>query len=1304
MWTLILLICSIPVSGALWAETSLTGILGRAIIIHCHYEAQWYQSHIKYWCHGWTRQCNVLAATNWANGRISITDNKAQGIFLVTMKNLQWGEAGWYSCGIDAPGLDPLFNVQLHISEEAVSTPKLQFLSQPNVSCSGGSVTISCESARGSLPIHYTWYESSSQNSKISGTNKLDLHCQSFTQQHHQYYCTASNTQGTKSSEIVRVSVNNVTEKNCSYTVKINRIVSGALWAERSLTGILGRAIIIHCRYEAQRYQSHIKYWCHGWTRQCNVIAATNWANGRISITDNKAQGLFLVTMKNLQWGDAGWYSCGIDAPGLDPLFNVQLHISEEAVSTPKLQFLSQPNVSCSGGSVTISCESARGSLPILYTWYESSSQNSKISGTNKLDLHCQSFTQQHHQYYCTASNTQGTKSSEIVRVSVNNVTEKNCSYTVKISRIGQRYICDISSTISPTTAHSYDKNSESYVVWNVIRWMVFALLVICSVSVTKNVRKHVYEWRLQNLATELRPSYFHVFVLRYEPNPHHVFTISNCSLPPGKYTVQIPNMLFTAAYWQSPVIGSRGLPDSGSCIALYHRVQSWQLVTVGGTEQEGSGHLTLWHNAKLHLDEVIQLGHSHGVMTATTVALNFLANFQGPTGQLYGTSNSDTQMQTSCLCCRFLQIASVHMFPRAVTQILIFVNKTMWTLILLICSIPVSDALWAERSLTGILGRAITIHCHYEAQWYQSHIKYWCHGWTRQCNVIAATNWANGRISITDNKAQGIFLVTMKNLQWGDAGWYSCGIDAPGLDPMFYVQLHISEEAVSTPKLQFLSQPNVSCSEGSVTISCESARGSLPIHYTWYESSSQNSKISGTNKLDLHCQSFTQQHHQYYCTASNTQGTKSSEIVRVSVNNVTEKNCSYTVKIKSTVSDALWAERSLTGILGRAITIHCHYEAQWYQSHIKYWCHGWTRQCNVIAATNWANGRISITDNKAQGIFLVTMKNLQWGDAGWYSCGIDAPGLDPMFYVQLHISEEAVSTPKLQFLSQPNVSCSGGSVTISCESARGSLPIHYTWYESSSQNSKISGTNKLDLHCQSFTQQHHQYYCTASNTQGTKSSEIVHVSVNNVTEKNCSYTVKIKSTEQRYICNISSTIPPTTTYSPNANRISSPSQTPTSADNLSESLIYIVLGVLGAILVVFAVSLFLYLRQMDKGIFCIMHQQRDKTFNDDLELASVEKNMVYANINHIQTNTANRQRERRDNLKNDEIMYSALEFQKKSSSVRGGLARHTVDNSNSVIYSDLNLPNQPLKGNKKAPRLIPAQGSETAVYADIGI
>ncbi|XP_078403899.1 uncharacterized protein LOC144684059 [Cetorhinus maximus] len=1012
------------VSGALWAKETVTGVVGRAITIECHYDARRYKSHIKYWCHGWTHQCHVVASTNWRNGRISVTDNKSRPIFTVTMEDLHSGDTGWYSCGIEKTGYDPMFAVWLQISYEPVSVPVLRFSTPLNVSCSGGSVSVSCESVQGSLPIQYTWYEKTlSEDSNFSDTNKLDLHCQSFKQQHHQYYCTASNNQGKKSSDTVNVSKIKAAA-TCVYLTNVVSSVSGALWAKERVTGVVGRAITIECHYDAWWYKYHVKYWCHGWDRQCHVLATTNLQNGRISITDNKSTGIFTVTMQDLRSGDTGWYSCGIEKTALDPMFAVWLQISYEPVSVPVLRFSTPLNVSCSGGSVSVSCESVQGSLPIQYTWYEKTlSEDSNFSDTNKLDLHCQSFKQQHHQYYCTASNNQGKKSSDTVNVSKISETGISYSYVIQIGNIGPEYYCEVSTTVSPTThltstniistinrsTPSDPENPESYIIWDVIRWVLFTLLVICAISGTWCTRK-----------------------------------------------------------------------------------------------------------SKNKLDDVRDLTLTENI-GVTDTPLESRADLQDAfavvTDQLNVQQNGD-ETRAECL---------------ETSSALIFVNKTMWILILLICSLP--GALWAKERVTGVVGRAITIECHYDARNYKSHIKYWCHGWTRQCHVVASTNWRNGRISVTDNKSRPIFTVTMEDLHSGDTGWYSCGIEKTGNDSMFAVWLQISYEPVSVPVLRFSSPPHVSCSGGSVSISCESVQGSLPIQYTWYEKTlSEGSKISVTNKLDLHCQSFKQQHHQYYCTASNNQGKKSSDTVNVSMINVTDISCSYVIQIGNIVSGALWAKERVTGVVGRAITIECHYDARSYESHIKHWCHGWTRQCHVLASTNWRNGRISVTDYKSTGIFIVTMEDLRSGDTGWYSCGIGKTGLDSMFAVKLQISYEPVSVPVLRFSTPPHVSCSGGSVSISCESVQGSLPIQYTWYEKTlSEDSKISDTNKLDLHCQSFTKQLHQYHCIASNNQGEKPSYTVNLSMINVTKKSCSYVIQIGNIGPEYFCEVSTTVSPTT-------------------------------------------------------------------------------------------------------------------------------------------------------------------------------
>lgn len=119
-----LLIYSLPVSGALWAKTPVRGVVGKNITIDCHYEAR-YRSHTKFWCRGWTQSCSYVVETNGQHrrGRWSIIDNPTQGIFTVTVEDFHSNDTGRYSCGINTFGFDPMFNVQLQVSDEPEPNP-----------------------------------------------------------------------------------------------------------------------------------------------------------------------------------------------------------------------------------------------------------------------------------------------------------------------------------------------------------------------------------------------------------------------------------------------------------------------------------------------------------------------------------------------------------------------------------------------------------------------------------------------------------------------------------------------------------------------------------------------------------------------------------------------------------------------------------------------------------------------------------------------------------------------------------------------------------------------------------------------------------------------------------------------------------------------------------------------------------------------------------------------------------------------------------------------------------------------------
>ncbi|XP_078277138.1 polymeric immunoglobulin receptor-like [Rhinoraja longicauda] len=791
--------------------------------------------------------------------------------------------------------------------------------------------------------------------------------------------------------------------------------VSDALWAGKDVKGVVGRAITIDCPYGAE-YRSYAKYWCHGWTGQCSVLVETKGQHGRrgrVSITDNPARNIFIVTMEDLHYGDTGWYSCGITRPGVDAMFYVHLQVSDEPVSTPVLRYLSPINGSRLGGSVTVSCESARGSLPIRYTWHEKNESGvPTISNSNQLDLSCEILRGQHRRYYCTASNNRGAKSSEMLNVKVFNGAG-TCSYVTEI-------------------------------------------------------------------------------------------------------------------------------------------------------------------------------------------------------------------------------------------------NNT------------VSGALWAESEVRGVVGRAITIDCHYAAL-YRSHTKYWCRGTSRQCAHVVETNGKyelSRRVSITDNTARGIFTVAVEDLHSGDTGWYSCGINTTG-EPTFKVHLQVSEEPVSAPVLRYLSPINGSRLGGSVTVYCESARGSLPIRYMWHEKNESGvPTISNSNQLDLSCEILRGQHRRYYCTASNNHVTKSSEILYVKVFNGAG-TCSYVTEINNTVSGALWAESEVRGVMGRAITIDCHYAAV-YRSDTKYWCRGTSRQCAHVVETNGKHeqsGRVSITDNPSGGIFAVAVEDLDSGDTGWYSCGITAPG-EPTFQVHLQVSEEPVSVPVLGYLSPAHVSCVGGSVPVSCESGRGSLPISYSWYENTpSVDSKISDNNTLDLHCQSFKHQHHQYYCKSSNQRGSKSSEMVNVSISS-NGVSCSFLVKINGPGLEYSCE--------TSKRPN---------------NPSWIAYTFVSGVTVRLLILIVAFLWYRTRKTTESK---RSTSQGEANNETQEMAILERNHVDADLQQLGNNRA------APHVDNNEggPTYAVVKCQRKSRS------RHPLAD-NAVVYADINFQSIRPKGNRKPHSPVPPDNIES-IYASV--
>ncbi|XP_034008210.1 CMRF35-like molecule 7 [Trematomus bernacchii] len=118
--------------------------------------------------------------------------------------------------------------------------------------------------------------------------------------------------------------------------------------------------------------------------------------------------------------------------------------------------------------------------------------------------------------------------------------------------------------------------------------------------------------------------------------------------------------------------------------------------------------------------------------------------------------------------------------------------------------------------------GGSITIPCLYESK-YSNHVKYLCKGSTWDfCSYEVTTNKpsSSGKFSISDDRRQRVFTVTINDLTEEDTGYYWCVVEIDdGADLKEY--FHLSVTAVST----WISKKRKWCRLGG---SCVTKSGSI--------------------------------------------------------------------------------------------------------------------------------------------------------------------------------------------------------------------------------------------------------------------------------------------------------------------------------------------------------------------------------------------------------------------------------------------------------------------------------------------
>ncbi|XP_017351279.1 polymeric immunoglobulin receptor [Ictalurus punctatus] len=116
-----------------------------------------------------------------------------------------------------------------------------------------------------------------------------------------------------------------------------------------------GASVTIPCHYD-RKYVHHRKYWCYN-NRvsfgSCKIQAYTSETQGKVTVTDNPAESLFTVMMKDLQTENTGWYWCAVEINGLRDV-NENLYITVK--SDPDLSVMESRVSGEQGCSVTVHC------------------------------------------------------------------------------------------------------------------------------------------------------------------------------------------------------------------------------------------------------------------------------------------------------------------------------------------------------------------------------------------------------------------------------------------------------------------------------------------------------------------------------------------------------------------------------------------------------------------------------------------------------------------------------------------------------------------------------------------------------------------------------------------------------------------------------------------------------------------------------------------------------------------------------------------------------------------------------------
>ncbi|XP_076118361.1 polymeric immunoglobulin receptor-like [Alosa pseudoharengus] len=303
-----------------------------------------------------------------------------------------------------------------------------------------------------------------------------------------------------------------------------------------------------------------------------------------------------------------------------------------------------------------------------------------------------------------------------------------------------------------------------------------------------------------------------------------------------------------------------------------------------------------------------------------------------------------------------------------------------------LFLKIKEGDCCDSPSTTIGHEGRHVKIQCKYPEE-SNINITYFCkqHEKFIEQDLINLKQLQNNtKYSLTDNKNGNVFTVTIHDLERKDAGIYWCGVRTGGDNVALtrQVNLQITERQIIQIE---------GFTRGGIVILCQF--DDQDQHNQRYFCKG-NATTCIYNRLTHDSDSRFNQHENVVWNSLTVVITNLTSDDAGTYHCVEDGKLHTEFHLSIEEGDCCDLPIEKTGEKGGHVSIQCGYSVE-FTDHTKHFCkeHEGCKKLEILDSKPKANHKYSLSDNKSENIFTVTIHDLEGKDAGIYWCGVQPGG-----------------------------------------------------------------------------------------------------------------------------------------------------------------------------------------------------------------------------------------------------------------------------------------------------------------------